>query len=328
MSNRSDEPFDLRPAVAEDASALSALAIESKAMWGYSAEFMQRAAFDLEISSKEIVDNGQFHVIVAHDRVTLRIVGFLSMRKDAYEWDVHRLFVAPDRVRQGIGYALWLDAIHFAEMSDCRSVVIQSDPNAVGFYLRCGAHLEGEVESPVDPKRKLPFLRFQIQRTVKPPSMSGLATTKFLIEPIFEARGRICREILNELPDWFGIPESVEEYASFAEDTNMLGAISDGFVAGFITLRSASDAASEIYVMAIRPSFHRMGLGTALINAASEMAGAAGHHYLTVKTVGPSRPNAAYEATRRFYLAVGFEPIEEFEDLWDENPCLLMLRPI
>jgi ribosomal protein S18 acetylase RimI-like enzyme len=150
----------------------------------------------------------------------------------------------------------------------------------------------------------------------------------FLIEPILESRGKICRDILNELPDWFGIPESVEEYASFAEDADMLGATSDGFVAGFITLRSTSDVAAEIYVMAIRPSFHRMGLGSALVNAASEKAGASGHRYLTVKTVGPSRPNLAYEATRRFYQASGFEPIEEFEDLWDENPCLLMLKPI
>jgi ribosomal protein S18 acetylase RimI-like enzyme len=151
---------------------------------------------------------------------------------------------------------------------------------------------------------------------------------RFLIEPILGSRGQICREILNELPDWFGIPESVEEYASFAEHADMLGAVSDGLVAGFITLRSTSDAAAEIYVMAIRPLFHRMGLGTALVNAASEKARASDHRYLTVKTVAPSRPNAAYEATRAFYLAAGFEPIEEFEDLWDENPCLLMLKAI
>jgi GNAT superfamily N-acetyltransferase len=149
-----------------------------------------------------------------------------------------------------------------------------------------------------------------------------------LIKPILESRGQICREILNELPDWFGIPESIEEYASFAEEAEMLVAISDGFVAGFITLRHTSSAASEVYVMAIRPSHHRMGLGMALINAASEKARLSGHRYLTVKTVGPSRPNAAYEATRRFYLAAGFEPIEEFDGLWDENPCLLMLKPI
>jgi GNAT superfamily N-acetyltransferase len=158
--------------------------------------------------------------------------------------------------------------------------------------------------------------------------MKGSVTNNFSIEPILETRGQICREILNELPDWFGIPESIEEYVSFAEQAEMIGAISDGFIAGFITLRSTSSAASEIYVMAIRPSHHRTGLGTDLINAASARARISGHRYLTVKTVGPSRPNAAYEATRRFYLAAGFEPIEEFADLWDENPCLLMLKPI
>jgi GNAT superfamily N-acetyltransferase len=158
--------------------------------------------------------------------------------------------------------------------------------------------------------------------------MKGSAITKYSIEPVLESRGKICREILNELPDWFGIPESIEEYAAFAEQADMLGAVSDGFVSGFVTLRNTSSAASEVYIMAIRPSHHRMGLGTALVNAASEAARASGHRYLTVKTVGPSRPNAAYEATRRFYLAVGFEPIEEFDSLWDENPCLLMLKSL
>jgi ribosomal protein S18 acetylase RimI-like enzyme len=158
--------------------------------------------------------------------------------------------------------------------------------------------------------------------------MKGSSTNSFSIKPILESRGQICRDILNELPDWFGIPESIEEYALFAEQSDMLGAISDGIVAGFITLRNTSLAASEIYVMAIRPRFHRMGLGTALVDAASEKARASGRSYLTVKTVGPSRENVAYAATRQFYLAAGFEPIEEFADLWDENPCLLMLKPI
>jgi hypothetical protein len=47
-----------------------------------------------------------------------------------------------------------------------------------------------------------------------------------------------------------------------------------------------------------------------------------------VKTLGPSRANAAYAATRRFYEAVGFEPIEEFSDLWEENPCLFMIKAL
>lgn len=40
-------------------------------------------------------------------------------------------------------------------------------------------------------------------------------------------------------------------------------------------------------------------------------------------------PDQNYERTRRFYLAAGFTPLEEFPDLWDErNPCLLMVKSL
>jgi GNAT superfamily N-acetyltransferase len=80
--------------------------------------------------------------------------------------------------------------------------------------------------------------------------------------------------------------------------------------------------------MAIRPALHRRGLGRALVDASRDWARAHGRRYLTVRTIGPSRPDEAYARTRAFYRAVGFEPIEEFLGLWDGNPCLLMLRPV
>lgn len=151
---------------------------------------------------------------------------------------------------------------------------------------------------------------------------------EFRITSIRESRGLVCREILCELPDWFGIPEAIDDYAAVAENADMLGAVAERFVGGFVVLRNTSEVASEIVVMAIRPTLHRRGLGTKLVRAASAWASESGRRYLTVKTVGPSRTNAAYEKTRRFYLAVGFEPIEELIGLWDENPCLLMLKGV
>jgi hypothetical protein len=48
--------------------------------------------------------------------------------------------------------------------------------------------------------------------------------------------------------------------------------------------------------------------------------------YLQVKTLGPSRPDPGYEATRRFYEASGFRPLEELHGLWPGNPCLLLVK--
>jgi hypothetical protein len=51
--------------------------------------------------------------------------------------------------------------------------------------------------------------------------------------------------------------------------------------------------------------------------------------FLTVKTLDESRESKSYEKTRKFYLSVGFLPLEVFPLLWDENnPCLFMAKSI
>jgi hypothetical protein len=36
-----------------------------------------------------------------------------------------------------------------------------------------------------------------------------------------------------------------------------------------------------------------------------------------------------YVRTRRFYLAMGFRPMEEFTQIWDaSNPCLIMIKKV
>ncbi|BAY80927.1 hypothetical protein NIES267_03920 [Calothrix parasitica NIES-267] len=48
--------------------------------------------------------------------------------------------------------------------------------------------------------------------------------------------------------------------------------------------------------------------------------------YLQVKTLGESHPDKYYALTRIFYFKMGFKPIEEFYQIWDDNPCLLMIK--
>ncbi len=65
---------------------------------------------------------------------------------------------------------------------------------------------------------------------------------------------------------------------------------------------------------------HWFGIPSAISDYRRAMA------YLSVKTLGPSRPDAHYAGTRKFYEAMGFLPIEE-TSLWGEsNPCLIMVK--
>lgn len=97
-------------------------------------------------------------------------------------------------------------------------------------------------------------------------------------------------------------------------------------MAGFMALKPHMDACAEICVMAVRMECHRLGLGRVLVSRAEEWAIGHAMAYLSVKTLGPSRPDAHYAGTREFYEAMGFLPIEE-TSLWGEgNPCLIMVK--
>jgi hypothetical protein len=48
-----------------------------------------------------------------------------------------------------------------------------------------------------------------------------------------------------------------------------------------------------------------------------------------VKTLGESSDYEYYKGTREFYGSVGFYPLEEIKEIWnDENPCLIMLMSL
>jgi GNAT superfamily N-acetyltransferase len=146
---------------------------------------------------------------------------------------------------------------------------------------------------------------------------------------IEEGSGRFCRAVLDDLPDWFGIPEAVDHYCDRANHLAAFGISRDGEPVGIVTLVRATDATMEIDVMGVRPAWHGQGLGRALIEAAAGHARSQGARLLSVMTVGAAHPSQAYAATRAFYRAVGFLPVEEFADLWGPGmPALLFVRPV
>jgi GNAT superfamily N-acetyltransferase len=138
-----------------------------------------------------------------------------------------------------------------------------------------------------------------------------------------EARSELCREILEALPGWFGIAEAVHRYIQEVAELPTFAVGRDGF----LSLKLHTDAAAEIYVMGVRPENQGRGIGTALLEAAEAFLRERGAEYLQVKTLAPSHPSEHYAATRSFYGARGFRPLEELTAIWGEdNPCLIMVK--
>jgi GNAT superfamily N-acetyltransferase len=150
------------------------------------------------------------------------------------------------------------------------------------------------------------------------------------ISTIEVGRSALARSILDALPEWFGIPAATAEYVSNAEHLPMLAARAGGSEPiGFLSLRQRTPVASEAYVLGVRREWHRRGVGRSLFAAAERRLLADGVRYLTVKTLSGTHPDPNYAMTRRFYEALGFEPIEEFPTLWGtDNPCLLLVKPL
>ncbi|HEY1926841.1 MAG TPA: GNAT family N-acetyltransferase [Caulobacteraceae bacterium] len=138
-----------------------------------------------------------------------------------------------------------------------------------------------------------------------------------------------CVSILAELPEWFGIPASNAAYAKAAERKQAWVAEDSGELLGLMVLTDQGFSAIDVHLLAVRPHAHRKGVGRALIEKAGAVGRELGKPYLTVKTQGPSANYEPYDRTRRFYLGVGFEPLEELTEIWGpENPCLIMIMPL
>lgn len=138
---------------------------------------------------------------------------------------------------------------------------------------------------------------------------------------------RIAREILADLPEWFGIEESTEAYIRESAEQPFFAAFdADGIPAGFMTLKETSPYTAELAVCGVKKRLHRSGTGSALFEAFRAYAAERGYEFLQVKTVAAGM-YPEYDATRLFYEHLGFRALEVFPTLWDEaNPCLIMVQ--
>ena len=157
-----------------------------------------------------------------------------------------------------------------------------------------------------------------------------MADSRRRVELVTHGADHIARAILTSLPDWFGRPTALEAYVAAAGRLPTLVALSaEGQAVGFATLERHTDVAAEIHVMGVLQAHHGRRYGRALIEQAELDLTTSGIKWLTVETLAASHPDPHYADTRRFYGALGFEPLEVFPTLWDEDtPCLLMVKPL
>jgi len=145
----------VRPARADEAEILTDLSLRSKAFWGYDAGFLARCRAVMTVKARSIETYP--HYVAELDG---RIAGFYGFEPEAEGVGLDYLFVETNLVGRGVGRALWRHAVDTARGLGHPALIVVSDPNAEGFYLKMGCRRIGTRPSELQSGRRLPLLRF------------------------------------------------------------------------------------------------------------------------------------------------------------------------
>lgn len=151
------------------------------------------------------------------------------------------------------------------------------------------------------------------------------------IKPIFdqESKKAILKDILDALPEWFGIEAAKQEYIDEGSNLPFWAYYENQQPVGFIAVKKHTNDSAEIYVMGVLKEYQHRHIGTFLVKECENWCRMDNIKYLQVKTVSEDSPDEYYAKTRLFYTSVGFSSLEVMPDLWDEcNPCLIMVKKL
>lgn len=143
-----------------------------------------------------------------------------------------------------------------------------------------------------------------------------------------DEKSQITKNILTQLPDWFGMPEGIEEYSKNCRDMVFWAYAVEDKIVGFLALGETSPYTLEINVMGVTMDNHGKGIGKELYNVGYEYGKNNNYAFLQVKTVKEGTYEE-YDKTIAFYKAVGFREFECITQIWDEaNPCQIFVKHI
>ncbi len=146
------DPTGIRPAQAADLPALAALALRSKAHWGYDAAFMEACREELALTEGDLAGSD----VAVIDGLEGQPVAMAQVVMEGDRASLHKLFIDPGHMGRGLGRAMMIWATETARAKGAKEMEIESDPDAAPFYARLGAIPAGTAPSGSIPGRVLP----------------------------------------------------------------------------------------------------------------------------------------------------------------------------
>ena len=151
----------------------------------------------------------------------------------------------------------------------------------------------------------------------------------FVIEEVKDENQKkaVVAEVLKDLPEWFGIPESTQAYIEGATDLQVWVAYQESDLTGFVSLSYSSEDCAEIDCLGVKKAYQGRKIGSQLL-ATLESEARRKVDYLQVKTVAEGS-NKDYDRTNVFYRSLGFKKLEIFPQLWgSQNPCQILIKKL
>lgn len=147
----------VRAARPEEVSALTELAMRSKASWGYDAAFMAACREELTFTPEKMA---AWTVWVAE--LDGRLAGMAALSLDGDVAELEDFFVEPELQGRGVGRALMDTFLAEARFRGARTAGLDADPFAEPIYARLGFTTVGRSPSASIPGRWLPRMQMRL----------------------------------------------------------------------------------------------------------------------------------------------------------------------
>jgi len=142
----------------EQADELTRIALTAKAHWGYPERWLEIWRPQLTFSPEYFVENESW--VAVADATP---IGFCTLQeKDGTAW-IENLWVLPQYIGKGVGKSLFLHCLGLSRQRGYKTLQLEADPNAVGFYKKMGMHRIGEQLYEVEGQpRILPIMEMKL----------------------------------------------------------------------------------------------------------------------------------------------------------------------
>lgn len=152
------DSFLIRLALPQEAAQLTQIAIAAKRQWGYPEHWMELWLPQLTFTPKYLEENESW--VVEQDGLP---IAFTTVQERDENFWIGDMWVLPEYMGKGVGRKLFTYALAIARQRGHKTLLLEADPNAVGFYEKMGLRIIGERQYELDGQpRILPLMEIKL----------------------------------------------------------------------------------------------------------------------------------------------------------------------